>query len=155
MTREALLRILLSQAKANGFEFRKWFEGHIEPEWPGSKSALHLLCRGSRYYALLFSHDFARCFWKQGAQMSFVVPAVSYTKAAAGGRIVTVSRKAFTRRTTKPDAWRYHLREMAASEDPLRYLKRFTPVQEDLAVTSHPPANLERVHAVQLSGSVE
>ena len=155
MTREALLRILLSQAKANGFEFRKWFEKNIEPEWPGSKSALQLLCKGSRYYALIFSHDFARFFWKQGAQMTFVVPAVSYTKAGAGGGIVTVSRKAFTRRTIKPDAWRYHLREMAASEDPLRYLKRFTPVQEDLAAATHPPANLSLVHAVQLTSSVE
>jgi len=149
MTREALLRILLSQAKANGFEFRNWFQGNIEPEWPGTRAALQLLCRGSRYYALVFSHDFARCFWKQGAQMSFIVPAATYTRSAPGGEIVTVSRKPFTRRTTKPDAWRYHLKEMAAAEDPLRYLRRFLPVSEDFKETRTSPANRPRKYAVQ------
>jgi hypothetical protein len=132
MTREALLRILVGQAKTNGFEFRKWFLANVQPEWPGSDAAVALLSEQSRYYALLFSHPFARSFWKQGAQMNFVVPAVSYTRRNPRGQVVTVTRKAFTRRTIKADVWRYHLREMATSEDPLRYLRRFLLVQEDL-----------------------
>ena len=133
MTREALLRILLSQAKNNGFEFRKWFVAHIQPTWPGADEALAILCEGSRFYALVFSHSFAREFWKQGTQMSFTVPSVSYTRRDPAGKIVTVSRKAFTRRTLKADVWRYHLREMALAEDPLRYIRRFLLVEEDLA----------------------
>jgi hypothetical protein len=133
MTREALLRILLSQARNNGFEFRKWFVAHIQPTWPGADEALAILCEGSRFYALVFSHAFARNFWKQGTQMSFTVPSVSYTRRDPAGQIVTVSRKAFTRRTLKADVWRYHLREMALAEDPLRYLRRFLLVEEDLA----------------------
>jgi hypothetical protein len=133
MTREALLRILLSQAKNNGFEFRKWFVTYIQPTWPGADEALSILCDGSRFYALIFSHSFARHFWKQGSQMSFTVPAASYTRRDPAGQIVTVSRKAFTRRTLKADVWRYHLREMALAEDPLRYLRRFLLVEEDLA----------------------
>ena len=65
--------------------------------------------------------------------MSFTVPSVSYTRRDPAGKIVTVSRKAFTRRTLKADVWRYHLREMALAEDPLRYLRRFLLVEEDLA----------------------
>lgn len=133
MTREALLRILLSQAKNNGFEFRKWFVIHIQPTWPGADEALAILCEGSRFYALVFSHSFARNFWQQGSQMSFTVPAASYTRRDPAGQIVTVSRKPFTRRTLKADVWRYHLREMALAEDPLRYLRRFLLVEEDLA----------------------
>jgi hypothetical protein len=155
MTREGLLRILLSQAKANGFEFRKWFQEQIAPDWPGSKAALKLLCEGSRYYALIFSHSFARCFWKQGAQMSFVVPATSYTKTTPRGEIVTVSRKPFTRRTIKADVWRYHLKEMAAADDPLRYLRRFLPVNEDLVDGARPASSAPHRTAVQVAEKTE
>ena len=91
------------------------------------------LAHGRRYYALLFSHEFARSFWKHGVQISFVVPAATYTRRDSRGEVITVQRKAFTRRTLKPDAWRYHLKEMAASEDPLRYISRFIVAREDAA----------------------
>lgn len=147
MTREALLRILLSQARNNGFEFRKWFVTHIQPTWPGADEALAILCEGSRFYALVFSHAFARNFWKQGTQMSFTVPSASYTRRNPDGKIVTVSRKAFTRRTLKADVWRYHLREMALAEDPLRYLRRFLMVEEDLASTEKGLAQVSQSQA--------
>ncbi len=41
-----------------------------------------------------------------------------------------VTRKPFTRRTIKPDVWKYHLRQMAAAEDPIDYLCRFLPASE-------------------------
>ena len=147
MTREALLRILLSHAKKNGFEFRKWFVNHIQPTWPGADKALAILCEGSRFYALIFSHSFARNFWKQGAQISFIVPSVSYTRRNPAGKIVTVSRKAFTRRTLKADVWRYHLGEMALAEDPLRYLRRFLLVEEDLAPAEKEMADVRSAQA--------
>jgi hypothetical protein len=132
MTQAELLRIIISQAKSNGFAFRQWFQKHIRPAWPGTTEALNLLCSEKRYYALLFSHEFARAFWNKGAQMTFVVPAASYTRRNAQGEIITVARKAFTRRTIKPDVWRYHLRQMATTEDPLRYIRRFLLIEEDL-----------------------
>lgn len=138
MTHNEILRILVSQARRNGFEFRKWFEARIQPEWTGADDAFQLLCSGSRYYALLFSHEFAQAFWKQGEQISFVVPASTYTRRGDDGSIVTVTRKPFTRRTLKPDAWKYHLREMAAAGDPLLYIRRFLPVQEDVGATRKP-----------------
>lgn len=144
MTRQAMLRILLGQAKANGFEFRKWFQANIQPEWLGPSASVELLCEGSRYYSLVFSHAFAQCFWKHGTQMSFVVPAVSYTRKDPSGKIVTVTRKAFTRRTLKADAWRYHLREMVGTEDPLCYLRRFLSVKEDLANSDPAFSNAKR-----------
>lgn len=138
MTRNEMLRILVSQARRNGFEFRKWFEHRIQAEWPGADEAFQLLCSGSRYYALLFSHEFAVAFWKQGEQISFVVPGSTYTRRGDDGSIVTVNRKPFTRRTLKPDAWKYHLREMAAADDPLAYIRRFLPVQEDVGSIQKP-----------------
>src|SRR6185437_1287741 len=49
------------------------------------------------------------------------------------GTIQTVKRKPFIRRTAGKDAWRYHLREMALAEEPLRYIRRYLNVEDDLA----------------------
>jgi hypothetical protein len=46
--------------------------------------------------------------------------------------VVQVTRKPFTRRTIKPDVWKYHLRQMAAAEDPIDYLCRFLPAQSQM-----------------------
>lgn len=50
----------------------------------------------------------------------------------ADGTIATVSRKAYTRRSTRPDAWRYHLRELALAEEPLRTMRKYLRVEDDL-----------------------
>ncbi|HEV2275729.1 MAG TPA: hypothetical protein VGR96_16265, partial [Acidobacteriaceae bacterium] len=122
----------IRQARANGFQFRRWFQHKIEAPWTNFEDAIRLLAEGRRYYALIYSHEFVRSFWKQGAQMSFVVPSASYTRRDKNGRIVTVNRKAFTRRTVKADVWKYHLREMVVQEEPLRYIRRFLMIEEDL-----------------------
>jgi hypothetical protein len=132
MTRKELLHLLVMQARTNGFELRKWYKSKIESEWHGPEAALRTLAAGQRYYALLFSHEFAQAFWKQGSQMQFVVPTQQFPRLNAKGQVVTVTRKAYTRRTLKPDAWKYHLREMAAMEEPLRYIRRFLVTHEEL-----------------------
>src|SRR6202167_5126176 len=132
MTRQELLRIVIRQARANDFQFRNWFQKAIDPSWTSFDDAVELLARGRRYYALLFAHEFARAFWKQGSQISFIVPAATYTRRDKDGQIVTVSRKPFTRRTLQADVWRYHLREMAAHDEPLRYIRRFLVIEGDV-----------------------
>jgi hypothetical protein len=135
MTRQELLRIVIRQARANGFQFRKWFLAAIDPSWNSFDDAVDLLAQGRRYYSLLFAHEFARAFWKQGSQISFVVPSATYTRRDKEGRIVTVTRKPFTRRTLKADVWKYHLREMAAQDEPLRYIRRFLVIEGDVQQT--------------------
>jgi hypothetical protein len=48
------------------------------------------------------------------------------------GSIKTVQRQGFMRRSARKDAWKYHLREMALAEEPLRYLRKYLNVEEDL-----------------------
>ncbi len=132
MNRKDLLRLLLNQAQFNGFEFRRWFLAHVRPVWPGGEEALALLATEGRHYTLLFSHEFARCFWRTGAHMSFMVPAVTYSRVNSQGDVLQVTRKPFTRRTIKPDVWKYHLRQMAAAEEPIDYLCRFLPAPDQL-----------------------
>ena len=139
MTRKEVLALLVLHARNNGFLFRRWYKSRIQTPWQDFETAIDTLSQDHRYYALLFSHDFAQCFWKQGSQITFVVPTVEYKRPSKGGKIITVRRKAFTRRTTKPDAWIYHLREMAASENPLRYIRRFLVTREELEAWNNIP----------------
>ena len=132
MTRQEVLRHIVLQARSNGFDFRAWYLAYMAPEWNGFDEAVDHLCRGRNCYALLFSHEFARTFWKAGLQMSFMVPAISYPRRDKQGQIVTVHRRAFARRMLKADSWVYHLREMVEAPHPLKYIRRFVVLQDDI-----------------------
>ncbi len=134
MTRSELLHLLVAQARANGFEFRKWYIGKLGLPWETTQKAIEALCAERRYYALLFSHEFASNFWKAGERITFQVPMQTFTRRRKDGTIATVSRKGYTRRSARDDAWRYHLRELALAEEPLRYMRRYLRVEEDLDV---------------------
>ena len=120
MTRFQLLQLLIGQARGNGFEFRRWYTGNLGLPWQSTHHAIEMLSAEKRYFVLLFSHEFASSFWKGGELMTFQVPSQTFMRRMADGSIGTVKRKAYTRRNTREDAWRYHLREMAVSEEPLR-----------------------------------
>jgi len=131
MTRFELLHLLVAQARANGFEFRKWYVTKLGLKWETTQKAIEMLCIERRYYALLFSHEFANNFWKAGERITFQVPNQTFTRRKADGTIGTVSRKGYTRRSARDDAWRYHLRELAVAEEPLRYMRRYLRVEDD------------------------
>ena len=132
MTRIELLQILIRQARANGFEFRKWYTSQLGLSWQSFEQAVETLAAGHRYYALLFSHEFAGQFWKDGDKMNFVVPNTTYTRRRKDGTILEVERKSYTRRSVREGAWRYHIRELALAEDPLRYMRRYLVVAEHM-----------------------
>jgi hypothetical protein len=142
MNRKEMLRLLLNQAQFNGFEFRRWYVANVQPIFPGAEQALALLASEGRHYTLLFSHDFARTYWRTGSHISFRVPSMTYSRITTHGEVVQVTRKPFTRRTIKPDVWKYHLRQMAAADDPVDYQGRFLPAADqakfrDIPVSSH------------------
>lgn len=124
--------MLVGQARANGFLFKKWYVSRLGRPWTSMREALEVLASERRYYALLFSHEFAQNFWKAGELMTFQVPTQTFQRAMADGSVREVTRKGYTRRSAREDVWRYHLREMAAADEPLRYIRRFLRVQEDL-----------------------
>jgi len=132
MTRFELLQLLIAQARANGFEFRKWYIRRLGLPWQTTRQAVESLSVERRYYALLFSHEFASNFWKAGERITFQVPTQSFTRRKKDGTIGTVIRKGYTRRSTRDDAWRYHLKELAVAEEPLRYMRRYLRVDEEI-----------------------
>jgi hypothetical protein len=132
MTRAELLRAVVRQAKVNGFEFRKWYTTRLRLPWIGFEASIEALSKQRRFYALLFSHVFARSFWLPGSNIAFIVPHSSFTRVSKDGATKVVERRGHTRRTAKADAWRYHLKTMAGSEEPLRYIRKFLLIEEDL-----------------------
>ncbi len=132
MTRLELLQALIRQARANGFEFRKWYTGRLGLPWTSFEDATRLLASEHRYYALLFSHEFAQSLWKDGDKITFVVPNTTFTRMKKDGTILNVERKAYTRRSGREGVWRYHIQQLALAEDPLRYLRRYLVVSENL-----------------------
>ncbi len=132
MTRLELLTIVVGRARGNGFEFRRWYTSRLGIPWISAEAALKLLDQQRRYYALLFSHEFANAFWKAGEEITFSVPSQTFQRPMPDGTIKTVERKGFMRRSARRDAWKYHLREMALAEEPLRYLRKYLNVEEDL-----------------------
>ncbi len=125
---------MVGQARSQGFPFRRWYAERLGREWPGLEDAVQLLSTERRYYALLFSHEFARSFWKAGSEMMLQIPVQTFQRRMADGSIGTVERKGHLRRMVREDAWRFHLKEMAAQEEPLRYVRRFLRVEEELVV---------------------
>jgi hypothetical protein len=132
VTRLELLKIVIGQARANGFELRRWYTARLALPWTGTADAIATLEQHRRYYTLLFSHEFAMAFWKPGAEITFQVPAQTFPRRMPDGTVQMVKRKPFIRRSARKDAWRYHLREMALAEEPLRYIRRYLNVEEDL-----------------------
>ena len=132
MTRLELLKLVVSRARANGFELRRWYTTRLGLPWISTEAALTLLDGQRRYYALLFSHEFAQAFWKSGSDITFQVPATTFKRPMPDGTLRTITRKGYIRRSLRPEVWRYHLGGMALAEDPLRYLRKYIHVEEDL-----------------------
>ena len=130
MTRTRLLQLLVQQARANGFDFRKWFNNHVGIPWTGAEHAVEWLSRSERSNILLFSHSFAEHFWRSGQRVTFLVPAQHFQRVTPDGSTQTVHRKAHLRQSSRNDVWQFHLREMAAAAQPLRYIRRFLIVDE-------------------------
>lgn len=141
MTRFELLQLAVARARANGFEFRRWYTTRLGLPWISADAALTLLDAQRRYYALLFSHEFASNFWKAGCDITFEVPASSFQRPMPDGSLRTITRKPFIRRSARRDVWRYHLREMALAEEPLRYLRRYLHIEEQLDPEPEAAAN--------------
>ncbi len=132
MTRSQLLHLLIGQARKHGFEFRKWFTASIGIPWTGADHAVEWLARGHRTSLLLFSHAFARAFFRSGERISFIVPPQSFQRVKPGGGSTTVERRAHLRHSSRADVWRFHLQEMAIAPEPLRYIRRFLLIEETL-----------------------
>jgi hypothetical protein len=127
--------MIILRARVHGFEFRRWYQTNVEPEWSGFDQAVEVLDGGKRYYALLFAHEFASQFWKKGTQITFVLPSQEYTRIDARGKVVTIRRKSFTRRSSRSTSntvWQYHLEQMAVWDEPLRYIRRFILTDEEM-----------------------
>jgi hypothetical protein len=133
MNRDQLLQLLIGQARASGFEFKRWYMANSGMPWTGAEEAIRWLARGKRAHMLVFSHAFAQAFFRSGDRITFVVPHQTFQTARATGESRTVERKAHLRQSSRKDVWKYHLSEMARAAEPLRYLRRYLLTEETMS----------------------
>jgi len=151
MTRAELLANIIRQARKNGFEFRRWYSTRMHLPWTGFETAVQTLLEHRRYYALLFSHDFAQSLWKPGSEITFVVPESFFRRRSSkDGSMIEVRRKPYTRRAGRRDVWKYHLQQLALAEEPLRYMRRYVVTAEHLS-----PEALARQDEEEMAESAE
>ena len=106
MTRLEMLQLVVGRAHSNGFEFRRWYTTRLDLPWINAEAAIRLLDTQRRYYALIFSHEFASAFWKTGTDLTFEMPANTFERRMPDGSRRTIQRKPFVRRPARPDAGR-------------------------------------------------
>src|SRR3954467_15335027 len=81
MARAQLLQLLIGQARASGFEFKRWYHEHSGMPWTGADEAIRWLARGKRAHMLVFSHPFAQAFFRSGERITFIVPQQTFQSA--------------------------------------------------------------------------
>ena len=143
MTRAQLLQLLIGQARASGFEFKRWYHEHSGMPWTGADEAVRWLARGKRAHMLVFSHPFAEAFFRSGERITFIVPQQTFQTARPTGEPRTVQRKAHLRQSSRSDVWQYHLREMTTAPEPLRYLRRYLLTEETMGEPPVPQTTVE------------
>jgi len=100
MTNEQILRKAIEKAEKNGYKN----PGYWIPEEVS-------------YEKIIFSHDFAKCFW--GEEKKKVIADISWDK---------VDKKPHEIRRIEIPAWKYHLPRIVLEKEPLKYLAQFLKV---------------------------
>lgn len=102
MTSLEILRAAIARAERNGFIAGDTFEAaHVN--------------------ALLFDHLFARAFWGSGKRCEFCGNESPETEWNCGDCEPSVSTSVVLLQT----AWRYHLKQLALSDDRMAYVAQF------------------------------
>lgn len=98
-TNEQILKKAIEKAVKNGYKVKYpiayWFKDTFE--YIGTLSY-------KDYFIMIFSHDFAKAFWK----------------TPCGG-----NKKVWISNDKKVILWQYHLQQMVLKEEPLKYLEKF------------------------------
>lgn len=133
MTRGELLHLLIGQARTHGFEFRRWYMQNTGMAWNSYSDSIQWLSIGKRSHMLLFSQRFAKCFFREGERITYLVAPQTFERVSADGERQTVTRRAHLRRSSRENVWRFHLREMTGLAEPLHYIRRFLITEETMA----------------------
>lgn len=101
MKTETILKKALTKAWKEGWDRDKrcWEGGGTED-----------LLNFNEYYALIFSHDFAKAFFGEELVEEDFYEAVPYDEGYEKLRL---------------PAWKYHLQQMVLEKEPLKYLSKF------------------------------
>ena len=118
MTDEQILRKAIEKAVENGY-WSNWSTYHKYEQ----KEILKRNLTDEHYYSLIFSHAFAKAFWREDKTKWNIQARLSvhfknlkwYLESAKGEFLCPIFIP----------AWQYHIQRMALEKEPLKYLERF------------------------------
>jgi len=105
MSKEEILKAAIEKAEVNGWR---------EPGRQTQNVTWDQILESGEYYVDIFSHDFAKAFWKDDDEHS------------EGWELYSREHDISTRGNF---AWQYHLQQLALEEDRLKYLEKFLSVK--------------------------
>ena len=154
MTRLELLTIVVGRARS------KWLRVPpvVHPAGSiclGSAPKLHSPSSSSSAVIMPFSFPTSSPTpsGKPANDITFSVPAQSYKRPMPDGTVKTITRKPFIRRSSRRDAWRYHLGRWPSQRNPLRYLRKYLNVEDELLAERSIPRRPKPTCSRVLSGS--
>ena len=103
MTNEQILKKSIEKAIGNGYDRilgEAWFN---DPD-PNNRE----------YFTLVFSHDFAKAFWKNEEKCPICLI-----------EVVAMENGEFWCRTCNREVWERRLQQMVLEKEPLKYLEKF------------------------------
>ena len=106
MTNKQILKKVTEKAVKNGYKktyIRDWFAKNFGK---GEDFKYQYL-----YYAIIFSHDFAKAFWGEG-----IVKTDNIKDLFNEEKVIAIMTMI---------SWQYHLQQMVLEKEPLKYLEQF------------------------------
>ena len=98
MTNEQILQKVIEKAKENGFNTFKYYVDGCFHNWFSNGEG-----RYNQELTIIFSHDFAKCFWGE-----------EETYNGTSGQCDNYL-----------PAWKFYLQQMVLEEEPIKYLEKF------------------------------
>ena len=117
MTNEEIFKKVIEKAVKNGM---KKYEGCTEEQWENLLESidrnLSYLFNYGGYFAMIFSHSFAKAFWGDGKVKRKRQSIVICNTCLSSQNTTTLSAI---------PAWRHHFQAMVLEEKPLKYIEKF------------------------------
>lgn len=109
MNKEETLKRIIEKAVKNGF---------ITDIDDSSLCFYTIYIASKEYYNLIFSHDFAKAFWK--SEDKRIKVGVQYNSTMG-----LLKSRGMLEGSSNLEEWQYYLQQMVLEEDPIKYLSKF------------------------------
>lgn len=123
MEKEEILKKAIEKAESNGYKF--WHVDHKHIKYVQDENIFQYKKTPYNYYAgvyeTIFSHSFAKAFFKADSCYCCKKPVLENNKGRGGCC-------GWLHADSNDEVWKYHLQQMVLESDPISYLEQFLSI---------------------------